>query len=45
MIRLERDKSTYLIQLLKSVLFSYAPPEKPEDIDFKDIYSLARKHF
>lgn len=25
--------------------FSYNPPEKPENIDFKDIYSLTKKHF
>lgn len=40
--KLEKD---YLIELLKSVLLSSTPPEKPEKIEFKNIYKLAKKHF
>lgn len=39
------NNERYLIQLLKSILFSYGPPEKSDNIEFKDIYLLAKKHF
>ena len=45
MEKIKKQEKDYLIELLKSVLFSSTPPEKPEEIEFKKIYKLAKKHF
>lgn len=34
----------YIILLLKSILNNSIPPEKPEDVSFEKIYSLAKYH-
>lgn len=45
MEKIKKQEKDYLIELLKSVLFSSIPPEKPKEIEFKSIYKLAKKHF
>ncbi len=34
----------YIIELIRSVLNNNSPSEKPDDIDFKDIYLLGQRH-
>ena len=34
----------YIIDLLRSVLNNSIPPEKPEDVSFEKVYSLAKYH-
>lgn len=34
----------YIIALLKSILNSSIPPEKPEDVSFEKVYSIAKYH-
>ncbi|MDE7233472.1 MAG: nucleotidyltransferase family protein, partial [Ruminiclostridium sp.] len=38
------EAAVYLLALLKTVLNGGEPPEKPEGIDFAEVYRLARFH-
>lgn len=34
----------YIITLLKSILNNNIPPEKPENVSFEKVYSIAKYH-
>lgn len=43
-MRFNKKTSDYLIELLRSVINEDSPKEKPEGVDWDDIYSLALFH-